>query len=99
MRPNQRQRTLAKQRALTNWLPSKTVAQKDRLEEESKTIAMKVLAEGPEERAKRMKKDLKDLKVVRVIKEVPVKFDSCKSSGITNKCQYWHMMLKSANWM
>ena len=32
------------------WLPPKTVAQKNRLEEESKTIAMKVLAEKQEER-------------------------------------------------
>ena len=51
------------------WLPTKTVAQKDRLEKESKIIAMKVLAEGPEERAKRRKKEKKDLKVVRVIKK------------------------------
>ena len=28
------------------WQPPKTVAQKDRLKEESKTIAMKVLADG-----------------------------------------------------
>ena len=44
---------------LDKWLPPKTVAQKDRLKEESKTIAMKVLAEGSEERAKRRKKDKK----------------------------------------
>ena len=47
------------------WSPPKTVAQKDRRKEESKTIAMKALAEGPEERAKRRKKDKKDLKVVK----------------------------------
>ena len=38
------------------WLPPKTVAQKKRLEEESQIIAMKVLAEGPDERARRRKK-------------------------------------------
>ena len=38
------------------WSPPKTVALKDRLKEESKAIAIKVLAEGPEERDKRRKK-------------------------------------------
>ena len=52
------------------WQPPKTVAQKDRLKEESKTIAMKVLAEGPDERNRRRKKEKKDIKVVRVIKKL-----------------------------
>ena len=67
------------------WLPAKTVAQKDQLEKESEIMAKKILAEGPEERAKRRKKEKKDLKIVRVIKKVPVKFYSCNSSRITNK--------------
>ena len=41
------------------WQPPKTVAQKDRLKEESKTIAMKMLAKGPDERNRRRKKGKK----------------------------------------
>ena len=41
------------------WKPPKTVAQKDRLREESKTMAAKLLAEGPEEKYKRRKKEKK----------------------------------------
>ena len=44
------------------WLPAKTVPQKQ-------VMAKKKLLEGPEERAKRRKKEEKDQKIVRVVRE------------------------------
>ena len=55
-------------RKLTDkWKPEKTVAQKNRLKEERKKMAEKILGEGPVEREKRRRKE-KDIKVVRVLK-------------------------------
>ena len=72
-------------RKLTDkWKPEKTVAQKDRLKEERKKMAEKILGEGPVEREKRRRKE-KDIKVVRVLKQWRCNVYTCNAGRLSNK--------------